>query len=450
MKQIKRSQSFYRVTEDERKDSFRFGRYLYFIILLTIIGLIFHILFSSLYLAEGQGFVSSDHTVIALEHDSTVQALMVENGDTIQAGQELLFFDSTDFRKELVDLALKRASLSRDFNEKVISRAALDTKIKASKQYHKIMQEVKKGIYKLRKQGLALNSRITQEEERAYEALSSMLEFSADKKEINQQIASLERDLHIAKAHIDELLENFRRGLFVSPVSGVVGNINANNGSVVHKGDPLMKIFSGKKYLLVYFEETGVPLMVGDPVLVHIPGRSYTIGRIVSKSLHSHRLPEELEPTFREPERRIEVVVMVEQDLVKEQPFMTQATVLKPRGIDAMCKVLNCNSHLIDEFAEIKKRRNQEKEVRTLQHEVDMFELFRDKSSSQRNIAVRKHDQRVTPKRNKIPDTNGNIRVHRGTHNTHQNTKTAPLKYSNQNQRVAQMNHKKNDPKSQN
>ncbi len=353
LKRIKKPSIVHKMPQDIRHHTFGLSRILYLLMLLMIVGFILNYIFSSYYLLSGDGFVDSEEETVSLEYDALIEDVFVENGDKVKAGNPIFSYDSIEFRTLLLksytdyaEIVTKRQSLNSN-----ISR--LKASIDASEDFFKNIEKARKVLDGLDKKGYTTTERVLTEEAREFTVLRDMLQFKAELASNLKALDEINLVVSSSQALVKNLVEEYSAGIKYATYDGVIARSNHYPGSVVKKGDPIMKFYYGPKYLTVLFEDSHVKKAVGDPVIVTLNGGAITtVGHIAFMGEYSADLPDEIKPRYRPPGRRNVGQVVIDEKIIEHQEMLSLAKVYKPMGMSYVCQFLDCNKskNLIDKY----------------------------------------------------------------------------------------------------
>ncbi|MGZ9073967.1 MAG: HlyD family secretion protein, partial [Rhodoplanes sp.] len=322
----------------------RIGRIIYLVVIGALVIWLFHFALGHLYLLRGDGFVYAKNTVVALEFDARITALYVEEGDTVEPGQLLLRYDSFALRRDFVEFSTRISELERRVSEARIQKSRLDATIETAHDYSELTQEVENAVAKLHSQGLASNSRISTEAMRRFEARRDLLAFIAERDQIAAEASRLAEGIKETRGYLNDLIARFDDGEVRAGERGVVTSLSVSAGAVAKKGDPLLRIFSGKRFILSYLNDASpVSRAPGEPVIVALPAGTITLGRIARITSVADRLPEEFQPRFKPTARQHLVAIEVDPRILARYPVMTTAAIYKPLGLATVMRLASAN-----------------------------------------------------------------------------------------------------------
>lgn len=334
MHRIVPTQMPYRMALDVRDEPLRIGRIIYLSIICILVLALIHFAVGHLYLMRGDGFVYADNAIVALEFDARISQLYVQEGDAVEQEQLLLRYDSFALRRDFVEFSTRISELERRLSEARIQKARLDATIESAYDYNELTREVEEAIVRLRAEGLAPNSRISTEAARRFEARRNLLGFIAERDQTDAEASRLAEGIQKTRHYLDDLIARFDHGEIRASEAGIVTSLAVSTGTVAKKGDPLLRVFSGERFLLAYLDDTSpVSRAAGEPVLVALPAGTFAIGRIARITSVADRLPEEFQPRFKPTARQHLVAIEMDPLLLARFPVMTTASVYKPLGL---------------------------------------------------------------------------------------------------------------------
>lgn len=340
MQRIVPRQTPYRMAQDIRDEPLRIGRIVYLALIGVLALTLVHFAVGHFYLMRGDGFVYADNAIVALEFDAHIGELHVQEGDTVAPGQILLRYDSFSLRRDLVEFSTRISELERRLSEARIQKARLDATIESAHAYSKLAEEVEDAVASLHAQGLAPNSRISTEAARHFEAQRNLLGFIAERDQTDAEASRLAEGIQRTRHYLDELIARFDHGEIRAREGGIVTSLAVSAGTVARKGDPLLRIFSGKRFILAYLDDISpVSRVPGEPVLVALPAGTFAIGRIARITSVADRLPEEFQPRFKPAARQQLVAIEVDPLLLARFPMMTTAAIYKPLGLTTVLQL---------------------------------------------------------------------------------------------------------------
>ena len=120
---------------------------------------------------------------------------------------------------------------------------------------------------------------------------------------LNGELSSLDKAFANANDAITKLQALYSDGIVRSPVSGSIGASVPSVGNVYRPGDPILSIYSGDPYVLVYLPRRYLfPLFVGMELRL-TDGRDIADGVIAEILPVTDTLPKEFQNTFQPQDR---------------------------------------------------------------------------------------------------------------------------------------------------
>ncbi|MFZ2018532.1 MAG: hypothetical protein WAU90_07650, partial [Methyloceanibacter sp.] len=136
-----------------------------------------------------------------------------------------------------------------------------------------------------------------------YEASSDRVNLLSQRDVLQEQLSSLNNALADADDAIAKLKALYSDGIVQSPVSGSIGAIVPSVGNVYRPGEPILSIYSGDPYVLVYLPRRYLfPIYVGMELRL-TDGRDVATGTITEILPVTDTLPKEFQNTFQPQDR---------------------------------------------------------------------------------------------------------------------------------------------------
>ncbi len=353
LRKINKPSLFFRMPNDIRHHTYGLSRFIYISVLLIISMLLLNYLFYSVYMLTGDAFVDSDAKVLSLEYDGQIEDIYVENGDKVTKNQELFSFDSLEYRSEFLKTVNEYLKIMTKRQEIDVDVEKLGAYIDVSGNYLKSIKEALVTLDRIKKSGNVTLDRYLNEKTREYNASRDFTGYNAELEAKKKAYEELHQIIETSEKTLSYFVNNYAEGNKNSPVAGTVGELSVQPGGIVKKGNVVMKVYYGKRYLSVLFESSFIGKKIGDPVIVYFPnGAHFTTGRIVDIGNFSQELPEEIRPRYRPPGRREVARVLVDAEYLENQDILGTARVYKPVGLNLLCSLLSCKSDLIDKYKE--------------------------------------------------------------------------------------------------
>lgn len=331
MNKITPAHKTYKQVQDVREEPIRIGKYLYLMILSAVLLMVIHLLFGHLYLLKGDGFVYSDNRSVELEFDATITQLAVKEGDITKPKTTLFNYDSLTFRKQLAALAFEITELQNKKGELQVELLEMTNQISSAEKYAAWSQGLRNDLHQLSKKNLVPKTQLSTESFRSFEAQERLESYQAKKKQIEINIATLDKNIMNLEQSLHEMRVRFNEGIVTAEVDGIINSLQVAEGDVLRKGDNAMRIFYGNRYIYAYFDQRSwVKYKPGDTVFVRIPGRTFVKGKIRELLPVSNRIPEEFQPRFKRTRRDQVAVIEVSPEVLNSIAIMSTVSIVKP------------------------------------------------------------------------------------------------------------------------
>ena len=281
----------------------RTGRTIYLLLLFVFALTVGNYLFGDFFLLQADGLVLRDQHVVATTYVARVEDVNVTEGQAVDAGNPLLKLQSTEILERLADLSTKRAELvanETDFKVKAESVAQLLPL--AERRVSEAVNTIKE-FDTLAASGLVTSARYQEALRVNYEASRDRVNLLTQRRVLEKELSSLDDALADADDAIAKLKGLYSDGVVRSPVSGSIGAVIPSVGNVYRPGEPILSIYSGAPYVLVYLPRRYLfPIYVGMELGL-TDGRDVADGVIVEILPVTDTLPKEFQNTFKPSDR---------------------------------------------------------------------------------------------------------------------------------------------------
>ena len=287
------------------------GRVVYLILLAFFALGVANYLFGDLVLLRADGLVLRDQNVVATTYIARVDKVDVQQGSTVEAGQPLLKLQSLEILERLADLSIKRAELVATATQFKVRTETGEQLLPLAERHEAEAAQVIKQLDTMT--GFIPTVRYEEALRANYNARSDRVKLTAESHVLNEEMVALQAALVDANGTLKDLKTHYADGQVIAPVSGSVGAIVPLVGNVYRPGDPLMSIYSGDPYVLVYMPRRYLfPIYVGMRLDV-TDGRHSEPG-VVSEILPlTAMLPKEFQNTFQPTDRNQLAKIKFEQ-----------------------------------------------------------------------------------------------------------------------------------------
>jgi multidrug resistance efflux pump len=291
------------IPNEQRVVRGRAGRAIY-LGLLGLFGLIVaNYLLGDFVLFKADGLVLRKEHVIATTYIARVESVDVKEGQPVDAGTPLLTLQSSEILEQLADLSTKRTDLlSKVVDFKVRAENVAQLLPLADRRVQEAANTIKE-FDNLANARLVTAARYQEALRVSYEANRDQIALATQGKVLNEELTALEKALGDADDAIARLQQLYSNGIVVSPVDGSIGAAIPPIGNVYRPGDPILSVYSGDPYVLVFLPRRYLfPVRAGMEVRI-TDGQSSAAGVITEILPVTDALPKEFQNTFKPSDR---------------------------------------------------------------------------------------------------------------------------------------------------
>lgn len=281
-----------------RKKRINWDRLVYLSILLSIVASLIYYAVRNYYFIEAPGQVVKESYLVLLPYDVRVTSFMVEEEDSVQAGQALFRFER-DFRLSNDDLLNSSKSVEQWIaKEKLQAQKQLRIKRVELRQNSILIAQYRKQLDKLK---LGVVMEVAHSDD-VLSMKSKLLKAEGDSKVLAEEIAYWREYLASLPAYRQKYETNLLRQLdqrgetmeFLAPISGRIAEVNFKQYEVAYKGESLLNIEQEEAYIKAYIpqKEFGA-ILEGNVVTVIFPDKTRSKGVIDKIYSQLERLPPE-------------------------------------------------------------------------------------------------------------------------------------------------------------
>jgi multidrug resistance efflux pump len=279
------------------------GRIIYLALLGIFTLVVLDYFFGDYFAFRADGLVLRDQSVVATAYIARVESIDVREGQTVERGNKLLKLQSMDILERLADLSTKRAELvakATDFRVRMETSALL---LPLAERREAEAERVIKQFDGMSGQGLITSSRYEEALRAQFEARREHSNLAAESRVLKDQMSALDAALSDADTTLEDLQTLYAGGLVQSPVSGAVGATIPSIGNVYRPGEPLLTVYFGQPYVLVYLPRRYLfPVDVG--MKLKVTDGQHTMSGIIDEILPvTDTLPKEFQNTFQPSDR---------------------------------------------------------------------------------------------------------------------------------------------------
>ena len=281
----------------------RTGRTIYLLLLFVFALTVANYMFGDFFLLQADGLVLRDQNVVATTYVAQVDSVDVQEGQAVKAGEILLKLQSTDILERLADLSTKQADLvakATDF--KVRAESVRQLLPLAERRVAEAVDTLKQ-FDALAAAKLVTSARYQEALRVNYEASRDRVNLMTQSQVLKGELSSLEKAFANANDAITKLQALYADGIVRAPVSGSLGAKIPSVGNVYRPGEPILSIYSGDPYVLVYLPRRYLfPIYVGMKLRL-TDGRDVADGVIAEILSVTDTLPKEFQNTFQPQDR---------------------------------------------------------------------------------------------------------------------------------------------------
>lgn len=279
------------------------GRVIYLVLLVLFVGTVLNYFFGDYFLLRADGLVLRDHTVVATTYIARVEKIDVTEGQRVEKGQPLLQLQSTELLERIADLSAKRADLAAKATEFKIRADSVTQLLPLAERRQQESERVIKQFDGMAKEGFVRSVPYADALSANYDANKDRVTLDSQARVLNDELAALEKARSDANGTFEDLQRLYADGLVVAPVSGSIGTTVPFVGNVYRPGEPLLKIYWGEPYVLLFLPrrylfsiDVGMELKVTD-------GQHTEKGVVTEILPLTDALPKEFQNTFQPSDR---------------------------------------------------------------------------------------------------------------------------------------------------
>lgn len=274
------------------------GRTIYLFLLVVFAFAVAKYLFGDFLLLEADGLVLRDQHVVATTYIARVQTVDVKEGQPVQAGDVLLKLQSTELLERLADLSTKRAELVARVTDFKVRSASVVTLLPLAERRETESLRTIEQFDNLAEEKLVTSARYQEALRSNYEASRDRVSLTSQMSVLKEELSALDSALADADDALTDLQGLYSNGVVRSPVSGSIGAAIPMVGNVYRPGDPILSVYYGDPYVLVYLPRRYLfPIYVGMDVRLS-DGRESAEGMITEILPVTDALPKEFQNTF--------------------------------------------------------------------------------------------------------------------------------------------------------
>jgi multidrug resistance efflux pump len=279
------------------------GRIIYLVLLAAFTLAVLNYFFGDLFFIRADGLVLRDHTVVATTYIARVQEVGVKEGQVVKKGETLLQLQSLDVLERIADLSFKRADLAAKATDFKIRADSVSQLLPLAERRAGEAKRVIQLFEGMQKEGFVRSVPYADALRAEYDANKDLVNLSAQSRVLKEELSALEAARADADVTFGDLQKLYANGLVSAPLSGAVGASVPSVGNVYRPGEPMLSIYWGEPYILMYLPrrylfsiDVGMRLTVTDG--------QYTENGVVTEILPlTDTLPKEFQNTFQPSDR---------------------------------------------------------------------------------------------------------------------------------------------------
>ena len=279
------------------------GRVVYLVLLAVFSLGVANYLFGDVIIFRADGLVLRDENVVATTFVARVVKVDVAQGETVHQGAPLLQLLSFEILERLANLSIKRAELVAKATEFKIRTETVAQLLPLAERRESEAARVIKLFDSMAKDGFVRTAPYADALSANYNARRDRITLSAEGSVLSENMTALEVALADADVALRDLKLHYADGQVVSAAKGSVGALVPYVGNVYRAGEPLMAIYSGEAYVLVYLPRRYLFSVYPGMVLQVTDGQLTAEGTVAEILPVTAILPKEFQNTFQPTDR---------------------------------------------------------------------------------------------------------------------------------------------------
>lgn len=279
------------------------GRIVYLFLLALFSLAVLNYLFGDFVLLGADGIVLRDQNAVSTTYVARVDSVDVKEGQQVKKGDKLMRLESTEILERLAELSLKRAELATKNTDLKIRGETAEHLLPLAERRADETTNLTERFDSMASRGVVTPLRHEEALRANYDASRDRVSLAAQSEVMKNELTALETATSDADKAIEDLKASYDDGMVYALVSGSIGATVPAVGNVYRPGDPILSIYSGPPYVLLYLPRRYLfPIDVGMSVTV-TDGKTSATG-VVSEILPvTDALPREFQNTFQPQDR---------------------------------------------------------------------------------------------------------------------------------------------------
>ena len=315
------------VEEPPIKKKFNWDRFFFILILIVGISYVLYSYYKRIAFTSINGLVQLEKMAVNFTDDIRLLELCTKEADAIRQGDTLFVFtyeDKEQIENNLANISLK-AQISGAGNDRNFLRDIMNVRRqiavkKSDIEGYKAMRQIKLFEIEEQKKQILMGVDVAH---KLPPLRSDIAELDADIRTAKRELRVLRKHLAALKAakkeleklELQSIAEKKNRGniiynkqhFYVSPIDGVIGQINNSENEVCYKSENVMVIHQlNNLKIKAYFETSAVgKARIGDPVEIEFPDGSIGKGVIDNFYISTYEMPPEFQKKYEPTERSV-------------------------------------------------------------------------------------------------------------------------------------------------
>jgi multidrug resistance efflux pump len=288
---------------DQRVARGSMGRIIYLVLLALFSLAVLNYFFGDFIILNADGLVLRDRSVVATTYIARVQKVNVTEGQIVKKGDPILQLQSLEVLERIADLSFKRVDLAAKSTDFKIRADSVEQLLPLAERRAAEAKRVIEQFQGMQKEGFVRSAPYADALSAEYDANKDLVNLSAQSRVLKEELSVLEVARKDADSIFDDLQKLYANGLVTAPVSGAVGASVPFVGNVYRPGDPMLSIFWGEPYVLMFLPRRYLfPIEVGMKLTV-TDGQHTERGVVTEILPVTDALPKEFQNTFQPSDR---------------------------------------------------------------------------------------------------------------------------------------------------
>ena len=283
------------------------GRFLYLALLFGLAIFALKLTLGPLFIFGASGLVTQKQHVVSALFQARVAEVFVKEGERVEVGQPILRSESATVLREIADLSTRVAQLTTRAAQIRAQAKATSALLPLARRSDNETKRSVDNLDRLKKQSLVTESNFAEALTVLYESQARYEKLKAEQAALAEEIDKIEQAKKEAVVSLDKLKALYNDGVVHAQSTGVVGPKIPSSGEVYRVGEDMMRIYSGRPYILAYVPESYFfSVGPGERVSISVGNRTVE-GMIIELLPVADSLPPEFQNTFK-PRSRSRVI----------------------------------------------------------------------------------------------------------------------------------------------